>query len=106
MTRRIAVDSSISIQLTSSVRYNFKTTFEQTQSKLFQIIQILACFSVVTSGFMDRVEDGSVLLTANEFPSFLYGTGTQYDEDNEDFGLFRGYLLVRVCMLPTAAMQI
>jgi hypothetical protein len=48
---------------------------------------------------MDRVEDGSVLLTANEFPSFLHETGTQYDEDNEDLGLFRGFLLVRVCIL-------
>jgi len=45
---------------------------------------------------MDRVEDGSVLLTANEFPSFLYETGTRYDENNEDLGLFRGFLLVRV----------
>jgi hypothetical protein len=47
---------------------------------------------------MDRVEDGSVLLTANEFPSFLYETGTRYDENNEDLGLFRGFLLVRVCI--------
>jgi len=45
---------------------------------------------------MDRVEDGSVLLTANEFPSFLYETGTIYDEKNEEVGLFRGFLLVRV----------
>ena len=45
---------------------------------------------------MDRVEDGSILLTANELPSFLYETGTVYDEENEDVGLFRGFLLVRV----------
>ena len=43
---------------------------------------------------MDRIEDGSVLLTANEFPSFLYETGTRYNKNNEDFGLFRGFLLV------------
>ena len=51
------------------------------------------------SGFMDRVEDASLQLTADDFPSFLYEGGTIYDEDNEDIHLFRGFLLVRVCVL-------
>ena len=45
---------------------------------------------------MDRVEDGSIQITEEFFPSFLYETDTLYDKDNEDLGLFRGYLLVRV----------
>lgn len=45
---------------------------------------------------MDRVEDGSLQLTTDDFPSFLYVDGTIYDEDNEDTGLFQGLVLVRV----------
>jgi hypothetical protein len=46
--------------------------------------------------FMDRVEDKKIRLTDEDFPVFLYKSGTVYDEDNEDIGLFRGYVLVRV----------
>jgi hypothetical protein len=45
---------------------------------------------------MDRVEDGMVQITDEDFPSFLYEIDTAYDEENEDIGLFRGFLLVRV----------
>jgi len=45
---------------------------------------------------MDCVEDGTVQITDEDFPSFLYDTETAYDEENEDIGLFRGFLLVRV----------
>jgi hypothetical protein len=45
---------------------------------------------------MDRVEDGAIQITDEDFPSFLYASGTAYDKDNEDLGLFRGFLLVRV----------
>ena len=45
---------------------------------------------------MDRVEDGIIQITDEDFPSFLYASDWIYDEDNEDAGLFRGFLLVRV----------
>ena len=45
---------------------------------------------------MDRIEDGSIQITNEDFPLFLYESETLYDKDNEDIGLFRGYLLVRV----------
>jgi hypothetical protein len=45
---------------------------------------------------MEHVEDGMVQITDEDFPSFLYESGTAYDEENEDVGLFRGFLLVRV----------
>jgi hypothetical protein len=45
---------------------------------------------------MDRVEDGLILITDEDFPSFLYESDWIYDEENEDSGLFRGFLLVRV----------
>jgi hypothetical protein len=45
---------------------------------------------------MDRVEDGSIQITEEFFPSFLYEKDMLYDEDNDDLGLFRGYLLIRV----------
>ena len=48
------------------------------------------------SDFMDRIEDGSLQITEEFFPSFLYKNDTVYDEDIKDHGLFRGYLLVRV----------
>jgi len=45
---------------------------------------------------MDRVKDGSIQITDEDLPSFLYESETAYDEENEDMGLFRGFLLVRV----------
>lgn len=45
---------------------------------------------------MDRIEDRSIQITDEDFPSFLYASGTVYEEDNEDLGLFQGFLLVRV----------
>jgi len=48
------------------------------------------------SHFLDRVEDGTIQITDEDFPSFLYESDTAYDEENEDIGLFRGFLLVRV----------
>ena len=51
---------------------------------------------------MDRVEDALLQRTADDFPSFLYEDGTTYDEDNEDTGLFRGFLLVRVRVLNSS----
>jgi len=45
---------------------------------------------------MDRVKDGSIQITDEDLPSFLYESETAYDEENEDMGLFRGFLLVCV----------
>jgi hypothetical protein len=50
-----------------------------------------------SSEFMSQVEDGTIEITVIDLPSFLYETGTLYNHDNEMSGLFRGYLLVRVC---------
>lgn len=49
--------------------------------------------------FMEKVEDGDIEITAHDFPSFLYENGIVYDPDDEVTGLFRGFLLVRVCLL-------
>ena len=50
----------------------------------------------IYSAFMDRVEDKNIHITDEDFPVFLYESGTVYDEENEDVGLFRGHVLVRV----------
>ena len=48
--------------------------------------------------FLDKIERGSIILTAHDLPSFLYDwQKTQYNEYDEVTGLFRGFLLVRVC---------
>ncbi len=91
------MDSSISIWRTSSVHYVSNVNLRQIQSKLLQNLDHHSSISIVTSGFIDCVEDSSVPLTANELPSFFYET--QYDEDNEDLSLFQGFLLVQVCIL-------
>jgi hypothetical protein len=58
---------------------------------------------------MDRVEDGTIRITDEDFPSFLYENDSVYDPENEDAGLFRGFLLVRVYRHiftgPTSAMD-
>jgi hypothetical protein len=59
--------------------------------------------------FLNLVADGKIHITDEDFPSFLYETETAYDEENEDIGLFRGFLLVRVFRHiftgPTSAME-
>lgn len=47
---------------------------------------------------MNQVEDGTVEITADDLPSFLYESGTVYDPSDEITGLFRGFLLVRVSL--------
>lgn len=58
------------------------------------------CIALTTvsslSHFLDCVEDGTIQITDEDFPSFLYETDRIYDEENEDLGLFRGFLLARV----------
>jgi len=57
---------------------------------------------MLSSKFMESVEDGEIEITAHHFPSFLYENGTVYNPDDEVTGLFRGFLLVRVrisCLL-------
>ena len=58
---------------------------------------------------MNRVSDSKINITDEDFPSFLYENETAYDEENEDIGLFRGFLLVRVFRHiftgPTSAMD-
>jgi len=58
---------------------------------------------------LDCVEDSTIQITDEDFPSFLYENETFYDEDNKDIGLFRSYLLVRVYRHiftgPTSAMN-
>jgi len=51
----------------------------------------------ISRDFMERFEDGKIEITAADLPSFLYESGTVYDPDDEVTGLFRGFLIVRVC---------
>ncbi|KAJ3501316.1 hypothetical protein NLJ89_g9389 [Agrocybe chaxingu] len=46
--------------------------------------------------FIDSVNDNTIILTATDLPSFLYEAGTEYDEEREYIGLFRGFLMERV----------
>jgi len=45
---------------------------------------------------MDHVEDETVQITDEDFPSFLYEIETAYDEKNKDIALFCGFLLIQV----------
>jgi hypothetical protein len=47
---------------------------------------------------MNKVEDGTIDITANDLPSFLYATEMDYNADDEVNGLFRGFLLVQVSL--------
>jgi hypothetical protein len=54
--------------------------------------------TILFRDFMNQVEDGTIEITANDLPSFLYETGTVYNPDDEISGLFRGFLLVWVSL--------
>jgi predicted transcriptional regulator len=43
---------------------------------------------------MQTFADGQIEITAADFPSFLYESGTIYNPDDEVMGLFCGFLLV------------
>jgi hypothetical protein len=42
------------------------------------------------------VQNGTIKIGANEFPSFLYPAGTVHDPANEEEGLFKGHIFIRV----------
>ena len=44
---------------------------------------------------MSKVEEGTIRIRASQWPAFLYDH-TLFDPDNEESGLFKGYLLLRV----------
>jgi hypothetical protein len=46
---------------------------------------------------MAKVNDGTIRIRAAEWPAFLYDQKIKYNPEYEDTGLFRGYVLVRVC---------
>ena len=48
---------------------------------------------------MARVSDGSVRIRASEWPSFLYDHNTAFDPEDEEKGLLKGYVLLRVSLL-------
>ena len=45
---------------------------------------------------MNAVQDGTINTTHSDIPSFLYGAGTEYKEENQSNGPLQGYFLVRV----------
>lgn len=69
----------------------------------------LTTIDLSSRDFLGRVADGKIKITDEDFPTFLYEYETAYDEQNEDIGLFRGFLLVRVFRHiftgPTSAMD-
>lgn len=50
---------------------------------------------------MNAVQDGTINITHSDIPSFLYGAGTEYKEENQSNGPLQGYFLVRVSSIST-----
>ena len=48
------------------------------------------------SGFMKKVENGSIKIRAKDLPSFLFPEGTEYDSENPDRDLFRSSVIIKV----------
>ena len=46
-----------------------------------------------------EIEHGVQLISESEWPAFLYPLGTNQDVKDDLAGLFRGYLLPRVCFI-------
>ena len=49
---------------------------------------------------MAHVQDGKMKIQMKHWPFFLYDEG-DYDRDNWEIGLFKGYLLLQVCLFST-----
>ena len=45
---------------------------------------------------MAEANDGTVRIRASEWPSFLYDDDATFDPEDEEVGLFKGYLLLQV----------
>lgn len=46
---------------------------------------------------MERLKSGDIQIDDTDYPAFMYEKDIIYDPDEPEVGLFRGYLLVRVC---------
>ncbi|PPR00723.1 hypothetical protein CVT26_012317 [Gymnopilus dilepis] len=58
-------------------------------------LRLLNQFDANPQLFMARVENGTIAVTAKEYPSFLYPAGTAYNRENPSAGLFRGATFLR-----------
>jgi len=74
----------------------FKALFEENPQYVNAHIYVYSMVTFRCRAFLDKVKDGSIILTARDLPLFMYDQGNQYDEYDEVTGLFRGFLLVRV----------
>jgi hypothetical protein len=63
-------------------------------------------FCLLCRRFMDKVNEGTIQMRASEWPSFLYDFNMKFDRNDEEYGLFRGYLLVRVCLSFSSTISI
>ena len=54
---------------------------------------------MVSSKFMEKVNDGSIKIHAGDWPWFLYDNTDPIDLEVWDKGLCRGYLLVQVTIV-------
>ena len=50
----------------------------------------------IYSDIMHEAEHGLINISECEWPAFLYPPGTSPDVEDDQLGLFRGYLLIRV----------
>jgi hypothetical protein len=76
---------------------SLKAEFEKDPMYSDFLLVIILLTKSISRDFMERFEDGKIEITAADLPSFLYESGTVYDPDDEVTGLFRGFLIVRVC---------
>jgi len=45
---------------------------------------------------VEQLKDGTVKIFTGDWPTFLYDEDIEYDPEEKDKGLLRGYLLLRV----------
>jgi len=101
--RRQIEDGFTLVQLGPSSRWRTDVSLIAIRCKyfLYSVLRLLLTssshiFAHTFSDYMKKVEEGKIKPRACDLPSFLFESGTIYDANEPDKGLFRSHTVIRV----------
>ncbi|KAF8870042.1 hypothetical protein CPB84DRAFT_1754681, partial [Gymnopilus junonius] len=69
--------------------------FHRDTARALTPLRLIAQFDANPQVFMAKVQNGTILMTVKEYPSFLYPAGTVYNQEDPAAGLFQGATFIR-----------
>ena len=81
------------------IRWQLMITSVPRTLREFLFYPLVLCLMNSFRQILYEIEHGMLKISESEWPAFLYPRGTNPDVEDDQAGLFRGYLLPRVCFI-------